>query len=288
MAEGVAYAAETGFGNVIYDSDQRSPLLITELRNFWSYRALIRLLVTREVLVRYKRSLLGVWWTLLNPLLTMAVMWLIFSHLFRFQIGGRGVPYVLYLLAGVILLIFFQQSVEAVAASTVVNAEVLKKVYVPAEVFSLSAGIAGAVNLAFSIVPLLILQLILGVGIPWTALLAPLPVLALLCFVVGLGLAVASVAVRFHDVLDLNRVILMLIGYLTPTFYPIEIVPHALRRVIEFNPVFHDLLLFRNLIYGDSFSAWQNWVGAFASGLFFLALGVWLFARNWRTAAGMI
>lgn len=285
---GLGAVSDAAAPEMVYDSARRAPLLVTELANFWNYRALIRLLVTRDVLVRYKRSLLGIWWTLLNPLLTMSVMWLVFSHIFKFAVGVSGVPYVVYLLAGVILLIFFQQGVEMVASSVVLNLGVLGKVFVPPEVFSWSASIAAAINLMLSAIPLLILQVVLGVGIPWTLLLVPLPVIALLGLVVGLGLIVAAIAVRFHDMLDFNRVIVMLIGYLTPSFYPITIVPHALQRVIVFNPVYHDLVLFRNLIYAGSLSSWQNWVAAFGSGFVMLAIGLTVFARGWRTAAAMI
>lgn len=272
----------------VYDSAVRSPLLVTELGNFWTYRRLIRLLVSRDVLARYKRSLLGVWWTLLNPLLTMTVLWLVFAHLFRFRVGVSGVPYVIYVLAGVLVVLFFQQGVEMVASSVVVNSDVLKKVYVPAEVFSVSSGLAAAINLALGTIPLLIFQIALGVGIPWTVLLVPLPVLALLCLIVGAGLIVASIAVRFPDMLDFNRVILMLIGYFTPSFYPISIVPHAVRGLFELNPVYQDLNLFRNLVYGGSLSTWHPWVAAFGSGIVMLSLGLWIFARGWRTSATMI
>lgn len=272
----------------VYDSDVRSALLITELRNFWGYRRLLRLLVTRDVLVRYKRSLLGVWWTLLNPLFTMTVMWLVFSRIFRYSVGVSGVPYVVYLLAGVIIVLFFQQGVEMVASSVVLNSSVLSKVYVPPEIFSVAAGLAAAINLSLSAIPLLLFQVVLGVGIPWTVLLVPLPVIALLLLVVGLGLLVAAVAVRFHDMLDFNRVILIALGYLTPSFYPVAIVPGALRQVIEFNPVYHDLNLFRYLIYTGSLGNWQTWVAAFGSGTLCLAVGLGVFARSWRTAAALI
>jgi len=288
MDRDIASVSRTRGVEEVYDSAVRAPLLVTELANLWNYRALIRLLVVRDVLVRYKRSLLGVWWTLLNPLLTMTVMWIVFSHLFRFAVGVSGVPYVVYLLAGVILIIFFQQGTETVASSIVFNTPVLSKVYVPAEIFAVSAGVAAAINLLLSAIPLLIFQLVLGVGIPWTILLVPLPILALLALCVGLGLAVASIAVRFHDVLEFNRVILILIGYMTPVFYPIAIVPHAFQVVIKLNPVYYDLVLFRNLIYGDSLSSWQTWLAAVGSGVIALAIGLAVFARNWRTAAAMI
>lgn len=288
VSDASAALRRAGAEPAVYDSARLSPLLITELSNFWRFRRLIGLLVRRDVLARYKRSMLGVWWTLLNPILTMTVMWLVFSHVFRLQTGVAGVPYVVYVLSGVIFLIFVQQGIEAVAASIVLNAEILKKVYVPAEVFSMSAGLAGAINVALSTIPLLVLQLALGVGVPWTVVLAPVPVLWLLCFVVGFGLLVAALAIRFHDVLDLNRVLVMLLGYLTPTFYPIAIVPATVRHVIELNPVYYDLILFRNLVYTGSLSTWQPWVAGLTSGVAVLALGLWAFARSWRTNAAMI
>jgi ABC-type polysaccharide/polyol phosphate export permease len=289
MADGLMASLGSDSTPVVYDSAARAPLLVTEFRNFWSYRRLIRLLVVRDVLVRYKRSLLGVWWTLLNPLLTMTVLWLVFSHLFRF--GHReldGVPYVVYVLTGILVVLFFQQAVELVSTSIVLNATVLTKVYVPAEIFCLSAGIASAINLGIGMLPLIVFQIALGVGIPWTILLVPLPVLALLMLVLGLGLLVAAVAVRFNDMLDFNRVILLLIGYLTPTFYPISIVPASARKLFELNPLYQDLNLFRNLVYGGTLSTWQPWVAAFGSGIALLSLGLWVFARGWRTAVAMI
>jgi ABC-type polysaccharide/polyol phosphate export permease len=272
----------------VYDSAVRRPLLVGELRDIWEYRRLIRLLVTRDVLLRYKRSLLGVWWTLLNPLLTTAVLWLVFSGLFHFRIDSTGVPFVVYLLAGVLVVLCFQQSVEAVATSILLNSTVLTKVYVPPEVFSVSAALAAAVNLGLGTIPLLVLQLAVGVGIPWTAILLPLPVLALLAFTIGMGLVVASIAVRFPDMLDFNRVILVILGYMTPTFYPLSIVPRGFRYVIEANPVFHDLVLFRGLVYEGVLPSVETCAWAFGSGVIALAVGGWLFARSWRTAAVMI
>ena len=272
----------------IYDSAVRQPLFLTAFGNFWAYRRLIRLLVTRDVLARYKRSLLGAWWTLLNPLLTMSVLWLVFSHLFRFTVGVSGVPYVIYVLTGVLVVLFFTQGVEMVSASIVLNAPVLTKVYVPPEAFSVSAGVAAAINLLLGMIPLAIFMLVLGVGIPWTVILVPVPILALLCLVIGAGLFVASIAVRFSDVLDLNRAVLLLIGYFTPSFYPISVVPHAVRQFFELNPVYQDLTLFRNLVYIGSLSTWQPWVAGLGSGLVVMLVGLAVFARSWRTSAGLI
>jgi ABC-2 type transport system permease protein len=102
----------------VYDSAQARRPLITELQNLWTYRGLIRLLVGRELTVRYKRSALGVWWTLLNPLITTAIMWLVFGQLFGSRFGDTGAePYVLYLLAGVLFMTFFSQALLATGAA---------------------------------------------------------------------------------------------------------------------------------------------------------------------------
>jgi ABC-2 type transport system permease protein len=272
----------------VYDSARRPPAFVGEFRNLWEYRALFRLLVVRDVLLKYKRSVLGIWWTLLNPLLTMTVLWLVFSRIFRFAIGTTGVPYVIYLLAGVVVMVFFTQAVLAVAGSILNNADVLARVHVPPEVFSLAAATAAAVNFVLSLIPLFIFELALGVSIPWTVLLVPLFVLAVLGLAAGLGMMVASLAVRFGDTLSLTEILLQLLTYMTPVFYPISIVPGRFRLVLALNPLTHYVALFRNLVYGGNlFSSWDPVIVAGTSAVA-LALGGWVFARSWRAAVVML
>ena len=146
-----------------YDSDQPRRLVISEIANLRRYRGLLALLVRRDLTVRYKRSMLGVWWTLLNPLLTVAVMWAVFSTVFRFEIPG-DVPYVVYVLSGVMLITFFSQGVVASGSSIVDSAGILSKVYVPAEVFAVAPALAALVNFGINILLLLVVQLIAGGG----------------------------------------------------------------------------------------------------------------------------
>ncbi len=271
-----------------YDSARRSRLVIDEVKNLWEYRELFRLLVVRDVLLKYKRSVLGVWWTLLNPLLTMTILWLVFSRLFRYAVGTTGVPYVIYLLAGVVVIVFFSQAVMATAGSILNNADVLARVHVPAEVFSLAAATAAAVNFALSLAPLFIFQIALGVSIRWTALLIPLFVIATLALAAGLGLMIASLAVRFHDTLNLTEILLQLFTYMTPVFYPVAIVPGRFRLIIDLNPLAHYLSLFRNMVYGGRLiSSWDVVIVLGVSTLT-LSVGAWIFARGWRTAAVML
>lgn len=272
---------------VTYDSAQRRAPLIQELANLWAFRGLIKLLVVRDITLRYKRSLLGVWWTLLNPLLTTGVLWLVFSQVFRFEIPG-GIPFIVYLLSGVLLVTFFSQGLTSVSASLVASSGVLSKVYVPPEVFAVSAAMAAAVNFGLSLAPLLVLQVITGVGIPWTVFLVVVPALALLALVVGTGLLVATAAIRFADALDLVAVLVVLLGYLTPTFYPLNVVPENFQPVIYSNPLYSYLVVFRDLVYGGQVPPLWNCVVMLASALGMLVLGTYVFSRQWNSLAASL
>jgi ABC-type polysaccharide/polyol phosphate export permease len=264
-----------------YDSDSARKPLASEVSNLWAHRGLIRLIVTRDLTVRYKRSTLGVWWTLLNPLLTSAVMWMVFGNFFRFQLGG-DTPYIVYLLSGILLITYFAQAVMASGSAIVNSAGILTKVYVPPEVFSVAAAIAAAVNFMISLAILLVIQLITGVGIPWTVVLVPIPVLAMLGLTAGLGLLIAAAAVHFFDVLDLTGVGIQLIGYLTPTFYPIDFVPEQFQIFIKVNPLYSYLTVFRELVYGNAGAELWMWAYMVGSSAVVLVLGVYLFSRSWR------
>ncbi|MYH05234.1 MAG: ABC transporter permease [Acidimicrobiia bacterium] len=270
-----------------YDSDQPRRVFVSEITNLRRYRGLLRLLVQRDLTVRYKRSMLGVWWTLLNPLLTVAVMWAVFSTIFRFEIPG-GVPYVVYVLSGVMLITFFSQGVVASGSSIVGSAGTLSKVYVPAEVFAVAPALAALVNFAINIVLLLAVQLIAGVGIPVTVLLAPVPLLFLAMFVAGLGMVVASLAVAYRDVLDIVGVLLTLAMYATPGFYPVTIVPDRILPLIYINPLYSYLEVFRGLVYGDSFAPGWMWAVMILTSLVALLGGAWTFSRSWRRLAVLV
>jgi ABC-2 type transport system permease protein len=128
----------------------------------------------------------------------------------------------------------------------------------------------------------LVIQLITGAGIPWTVVLVPIPAFFLLLFVAGLGLLVASAAVYFYDVLDLTAVLTQLVGYLTPTFYPISIVPDQFLPLIYANPLYSYLVVFRGFMYEGVFAPTWTFVMMIASSIIILLLGVWVFTRSWK------
>lgn len=270
-----------------YDSDTPRRPIIGEVTNLWRYRRLIYLLVGRDLTLRYKRSVLGVWWTLLNPLLTSLVLWIIFSNIFgRGQV--EGAPFSVYLLSGILFVGFFQQGVNAAGSAILGARAVLVKVYVPAEVFSVSSAVAAGVNLLLSLVPLFFVQLATGTGIPWTAALVWIPGLLLLLLVAGVGLIVASLAVHFYDILDFVKVLTQMLAYLVPTFYPLDIVPESLQLIIKMNPLYSYLTVFRSMVYGGSFGDPWMYAVMIVSSLFFFSLGTWIFSRSWRNVAAVL
>ena len=253
----------------------------------WQHRRLLRLLIERDLTVRYKRSVLGIGWTVLNPLLSTAILWVVFSRVFRFEVDP-GVPFIVYLLSGVLIVTFFTQGVLAAGGSIVNSAGILTKVYVPPEIFALSAACAAAVNFGLTFVPLLLIQIVTGIGIPWTVLLTPLLVLALLAFVTGVGLMVASAAVYFYDVMDLTQVFMNLLTYLTPTFYPVTIVPPDLRLFVQLNPLYSYLTVFRHLAYRGDMPPLPYVLVVIGTAAVSFVLGVWLFSRTWRKLVVML
>jgi len=269
-----------------YDSDLARRPLVSELRNLWQYRDLVGLLARRDITVRYKRSSLGIWWTLLNPLLTTLVLWMVFGQFFRFE--TPGVPYVVYLLSGILLVTFFGQAVLASGSAIVNNSAILSKVFVPPEIFSVASIAAATANFALSLIPLAVIQLITGQGIPWTVVLVPIPTFFLALFAAGLGLLVASAAVFFFDVLDLTGVLLQLLSYLTPTFYPISIVPAAFVWVIFINPLYSYLEVFRGFMYGGTAAPAWNFAYMIGSALVTFLIGVWVFSRSWRNLIAVL
>lgn len=268
-------------GVTVYDSAKPSVPIVSEVANLWSRRGLIRVLVPRDLMIRYKRSVLGMWWTLLNPLLEMTVLWLVFSHIFRFS--EPGVPYIVYLLSGLLLYGLFRDTVVTVSASLAASAAIVTRVRVPAEAFSVSAAAAVYVGFLISMIALVCIMLALGVAVPPTLPLILGPTLLLLAFGIGLGMIVAPFAVRFPDLLDFERVGLLLIGYLVPVFYPFAIVPERYRIIEQLNPIYYFVGAFRATAYGDSPGTWLQYAVMGGSAFCALLVGGWVFSRMRRS-----
>ncbi|OGT28211.1 MAG: hypothetical protein A2Z17_02850 [Gammaproteobacteria bacterium RBG_16_66_13] len=210
----------------------------------YEYRYLLRNLISRDLKVRYKRSVLGFLWAMVNPLLTMAVMAAVFTSLFRFRVPN----YPAYLLSGLLLWRLFSGGTTVAMASVLSSADLSKKVFVPPSVFVAASVGSALLNLLFALVPLLLLVTILGVSPRFSWLFLPIPILEVALLTFGVGLAIASLAVFFADIVDIYEVILSAFFYLTPIIYPIAILPDTLLTFEAFNPMYHLVDWFRRAL----------------------------------------
>lgn len=242
------------------------------------YRDLIAYLVARDLKVRYRRSLLGVVWTMLQPLLTMGVLYLVFSHYFHAAFDLYNYP--VYALAGILFWNFFSQSIVSSMNSLRGNALILQKLPVPSMVFPVASVISGVVNLCLALVPLGLILLLTGHPLRPALLFLPVSILLAALFTLGAGLLLSPLAVFFHDVVELIAVALTLLMYLTPIFYPMAMVPERARWVVRFNPVRSILEVFRDPIYFGKVPPLQHLAVAAGVALVALALGAALFRRS--------
>ena len=246
------------------------------MRKLYDYRDLIWDLVKRDLKVRYRRSLLGFIWTMLQPLLTMGVLVIVFSSIFRFDIPN----YPVYALAGILFYNFFQQSIVSSMNSLKSVAYILQKLPVPMAVFPIATVISGLVNLFFAMVPMFGLLIVTDHKMGWSLLFLPISILIVAVFTLGAGLLLAPLAVFFTDVVELVNVILTLLFYMTPVIYPIAIVyGHKFYPFIFYNPTRSILEVFRDPIYFSKIPPITHLSLSIVLAIGMLIVGAWAFKR---------
>ena len=228
----------------VYDSARQSNPALTELKELSNYWYLLKQLVRRDILTRYKRSVLGVAWTMLNPLGTMLIMSFVFSNLFH-TVGN----YSIYLLSGLLVWNFFAQSTNAAMSGLVWGGSLMKQIYVPRTIFGISAIGTAMVNMVLSLVPLFLVILVSRAPIYWTIVLIPFLILLLAAFSIGIGLTISTLAVYFPDVLEMYQILLTAWMYLTPLMYPEDIIPAQYLSLYRLNPMYWMVKLFRAIVY---------------------------------------
>ncbi len=263
--------------NAVYDSARRIHPALEELREIINYRDLVLQLVRRDVLTRYKRSVLGIAWTLLNPLGMMLVLTLAFSQILRFN---TVYGYAAFVLSGLIAWNFFGQSTTAAMVNLVWGGGLLSRIYIPRASFALAAIGTAMVNILLALIPLLVVNLITGVPITPAFLFVPVPLLLLACFSLGLGLLLSTSAVYFPDVAEMYQIVLSAWFYLTPIIYPIEALPEPLQFWVRFNPMYQLLELFRLAVYYGRFPTWEQLWPSLLIASVTLVLGWVIFSRK--------
>jgi ABC-2 type transport system permease protein len=226
--------------------------------------------------VRYRRSALGVAWSMLGPLLTMAALSVVFTQLFHPVTPN----YPLYLFPGLLLWTFFAQTTSIIVAEVVGGVELWKRIYTPRTAFAAATTATGLVHLGLALVPLVAVMLVLRA--PLTAALVAVPFAALCAalFAVGVGLAVASVAGHFADAADMYQVILATWLYFTPVIYPLDIIPDAYRWIWRLNPMAYLVDAFRLPFYQQQAPSAPLLLTIAIVACAACAAGAWLFTRT--------
>ncbi len=259
----------------VYDSAQRRFIALEELRELIRYHNLIWQMVRRDILTRYKRSVLGVTWTMLNPLGTTLILSVVFSQVFGAQKG-----YAAYVLNGLLAWTFFAQTTNACMVGLIWGGNLIKRIYMPRTVFAVSAIGTGLVNLLLSLIPLLIVMLISGITPKLSALLLPIPVLFLAMFSLGLGLFLSSIAIHFADVAEMYQIVLTAWMYLSPVIYTEKFIPVQYLWIVRLNPMYYLINFFRAFIYEGRFPSLEEYLISGGIGVLALVIGWLIFAKR--------
>lgn len=247
-----------------------------QLKVLKKYKALLYELVSRDIKVRYKGSILGMLWTVLNPILTMLVMTIVFSKLFKFEIEY----YPIYFFCGHILYQLMSESTTNAMHSILDNSSLIKKVYVPKYLFPVSKIMSSVVNLIFSFLAMILIMLVLDVPFRATMFLSIVPILYVIIFSIGLGLILSTVMVFFKDMAQLYSVMTLLWMYLTPLFYPVTVLKENAPIMLIINPMYHYIQYFRDLVlYGRIPGAKEN-ITCLVVSTVILSLGLALFRKK--------
>jgi len=214
------------------------------LKMVYRYKFLVSQLVGRDFKKKYKRSVLGVFWSLLNPIMTMAVQYIVFSTLFKSNIPN----FALYLIIGIVCFNFFSEASSTASQSIVGNASLITKVYMPKVIYPISSILSSTVNLVIALLPLLLVMLITLTPLRAAALLMVFPLFCLLICSLGFGLLLSAMMVFFRDVQFLWNVLTMIWLYVTPIFYPISILPSWMIAAMQLNPLYHIITFVRMVL----------------------------------------
>jgi len=251
-----------------------------KLKKFWpafkKYRPLLFSLVSRDLKVKYRRSFLGVLWSVLQPLFIMLILTAVFSNVFRVQVEN----YPVYYITGSFVFSFVLEATTASLTSVIGAAPLIKKVYIPKYIFPLQKCLFAVVNMLFSLIAVAIVYLILQTELHPTIALFFVPMIYAAIFSFGLSLILSALDVFFRDVAHLYAVLATGWMYLTPILYPLNILPEPLQILLQFNPLIHFVNYARDvMMYGIVPNLAQNLI-CFGFAFSTLLVGLLLFKKT--------
>lgn len=261
------------------------------ISSFWRNRSLISQLTRREVISRYRGSLIGLAWSFFNPLLMLAVYTFFFSVVFRARWGGEGAgkaEYAVFLFSGILVHGLFTECINRAPTLILGNANYVKRVVFPLEVLPWVAMGAALFHTAISLLVLLLAQLALGQQLTVTAVYFPIVMMPLVLMTMGIAWILAAIGVFFRDIGQITAVLTTILLFLSPVFYPITAMPESYRPWIMYNPLTFIIEQTRNVLLLDTAPDWMGVVQYSVAALMVATLGFWIFQKMRRGFADVL
>jgi len=246
------------------------------LREIIDYRELLGNLIVTELKLRYRNSILGFLWTILNPLFYLLILAVVFSKIMRFQIEN----YTIFLFSGLASWMMIQQTVITATASIVNNQSIIRKVYIPKLLFPLSNVMARFIDHFILIIILFMFMIYFKIHLSWNLFIIPLIVLMHFLFSLGLSLIFSVIYIKIRDVQHIIAIVFQALFFATPIIYSLEILPENYRPFFLLNPVYYFIQSFRFPFYYSSFPPLKIFLIAFLLTVFVFAVGFFIFYKK--------
>ena len=243
-------------------------------RELWKYRELLYFLIWRDVKIRYKQTAIGIFWALLQPILTTAIFTIIFSNFARFD--TKNIPYPIFALSCLMIWLFVHSSVTLASGSFISNTNLVTKVYFPRLLVPLAAVLAGTFDLIFSLAILIVMMIYYGISPSQTVLLAPIFFFISILIAAAFGTLFAALNVRFRDVKFALPFLLQVWMIASPIFYPANLLTEKWRLIFAINPLTGIIEGMRSSLFGTAFD-WQVIAVSLASTFVFLMIALFDF-----------
>lgn len=262
------------------------------LRSFMANRELLWELVKRDFIGRYKGSMLGVVWSLFNPLLMLAIYTFVFSVAFKARWGGHSdeskVAFAIVLFSGIIVHTFFAECMNRSPGLIVNHANYVKKVVFPLEILPWMTMLSAFLHFLVSFAVLIVFCLASGVHIPLTALLIPIALLPLILMIMGGSWILASLGVYLRDLAQVIGMLVTISMFLAPIFYPIDALPPFYKSLLNWNPITLPVIQLRNLLLWAKPFEWETWGVSLVIGIAICQIGFWWFQKSRRGFADVV
>lgn len=252
--------------------------MLQQLVRLLRYRLLISSLVGRELKARYRGSVLGFFWSFVNPLLLLLTYGLVFTYMLPVARSRSTEPYFLFLFCGILPWTWFSSSLLESAGVLMAGGNLIKKVLFPAEVLPVVTVLANLAHFLLGL-PILLLFLLLRGHLQWSALLLPLPMLVQLLLTLGLALLVSALTVHFRDIQSILSHVLHLWFFATPVLYPYAETAGALRALLRLNPMTHVLVSYQQLLFHGAPRLSRGLLLSLLVALVLFAAGAFVFDR---------